>query len=71
MAEIYYYSCQSEQTGVKLSRLVDEARQELAPETAGRAIDWHIGPLPEVQGDPVLLRSVVANLLSNTIMNLT
>ena len=52
---------------VGLRRLVDEARTELASETDGRAIDWQIGPLPEVSGDPALLRSVMVNLLSNAI----
>ena len=52
---------------VGLRRLVDEARTELASETDGRAIDWQIGPLPEVSGDPTLLRSVMVNLLSNAI----
>ena len=52
---------------VSLRRLVDEARTELASETDGRAIDWQIGSLPEVSGDPALLRSVMVNLLSNAI----
>ena len=52
---------------VGLRRLVDEARTELASETDGRAIDWQIGSLPEVSGDPALLRSVMVNLLSNAI----
>jgi PAS domain S-box-containing protein len=52
---------------VSLRRLVDEARTELASETDGRAIDWEIGSLPEVSGDPALLRSVMVNLLSNAI----
>ena len=37
---------------MSLRRLVDEARTELASEMDGRAIDWQIGPLPEVSGDP-------------------
>ena len=55
------------EASVSLEKLVDEARQELAPDTAGRAIDWNMGPLPEVRGDPTLLRSVVVNLLSNAV----
>lgn len=50
-----------------LNRLVNESREELAPETAGRLIDWHIADLPEVLGDSSLLRSVIVNLLSNAI----
>jgi len=52
---------------VSLQRLVDEALHELAPETAGRLIEWRIAPLPHVRGDPYLLRSVFVNLLSNAI----
>jgi signal transduction histidine kinase len=52
---------------VSLKRLVEEARQELAPATAGRAIEWVISPLPEVHGDPNLLRNVLVNLLSNAV----
>jgi light-regulated signal transduction histidine kinase (bacteriophytochrome) len=58
---------QMTETAVSLRTLVDEALRELAPETAGRHIDWHIGVLPEVHGDPALLRSAVVNLLSNAI----
>lgn len=52
---------------VAIGRLVEEARRELEPETSDRAIEWQIGPLPEVRGDPTLLRNVVTNLLSNAI----
>ena len=46
---------------------MEEVRQELAPEAAGRTIEWQIGPLPRVRGDATLLRTVLANLLSNAI----
>lgn len=52
---------------VRLEQLVDEALQELAPAMSGRTIEWHVDPLPRVQGDSTLLRSVVTNLLSNAI----
>jgi signal transduction histidine kinase len=52
---------------VSLQRLVDDARQQLAPVTAGRAIEWQIDPLPSVRADPHLLRNVFVNLLSNAI----
>jgi PAS domain S-box-containing protein len=54
-------------TEVDLGQLVDEARQELAPETAGRTIEWRVGLLPRVHGDAALLRSAIGNLLSNAI----
>jgi PAS domain S-box-containing protein len=56
-----------EERTVNLRRLVDEARQELAPAMAGRAIEWQVGPLPRVRGDPNLLRSAISNLLGNAI----
>jgi len=56
-------SCQP----VKLATLVAEARQELSRETKGRVIDWQVGDLPEVRGDPPLLRQAIAQLLGNAI----
>jgi light-regulated signal transduction histidine kinase (bacteriophytochrome) len=50
-----------------LDQVLDDARAELLPECAGRQIDWRIGPLPEVNGDIVLLGQVFTNLLSNAI----
>jgi PAS domain S-box-containing protein len=52
---------------VDLGTIVNEARRELEPETAGREIDWRIGPLPQVRGDPTLLRTVMVNLLANAV----
>ncbi len=56
-----------EERTVDLTQLVEEARQELAPATAGRTIEWRVSPLPTVRGDSNLLRSVISNLLSNAI----
>ena len=55
------------ETRVNLRQLVDEARQELAPAMAGRAIEWSVGPMPVVRGDYTLLRSALVNLLSNAL----
>lgn len=52
---------------VPLGPLVDECRKELELEMKGRAIDWQIGELPEVQADRPLLRQVMANLLGNAV----
>jgi light-regulated signal transduction histidine kinase (bacteriophytochrome) len=52
-------------TRVSLAALVKDVRRELQSQSKGREIDWQIGDLPEVQGDPVMLRQVIANLLSN------
>jgi light-regulated signal transduction histidine kinase (bacteriophytochrome) len=52
---------------VELGALVRDAIEELAPDTAGRSIDWHIGDLPEVLGDATLLRIVLVNLIANAV----
>jgi PAS domain S-box-containing protein len=50
-----------------LHNLVQGAIQELAPDTAGRRIDWRIGDLPAVNGDATLLRMVLVNLIANAV----
>lgn len=52
---------------IDMGALVGEVRETLAPETAGRAIQWDVGPLPTVRGDPTMMRLVLQNLLSNAI----
>jgi len=52
---------------VDMNRLVRETLGELKLEAEGRSIDWKIGELPEVDGDPSMLRLVMNNLLSNAI----
>lgn len=47
--------------------LVREIVAMLAPQTAGRRIEWRISPLPRVRGDAALLRQVFANLIDNAI----
>src|SRR5258706_14110314 len=54
-------------THVNLEQLVKEALHDLRAELAGRAIVWQIEPLPEVQGDPSMLRLVLINLISNAV----
>jgi PAS domain S-box-containing protein len=50
-----------------LALLVDEARRELRRDIEGRNVEWQIGSLPEIYGDPFMLRQAVINLLSNAI----
>jgi signal transduction histidine kinase len=54
-------------TPVDLAGLVDEVRRELQLETQEREIVWKVAPLPRVSGDPMLLRLVLLNLLSNAL----
>ncbi|EAZ92590.1 ATP-binding protein [Crocosphaera chwakensis] len=54
-------------TQVSMEQLVQEVRSQLKPEISDRLIEWHIEPLPEVQGDPQMLRLVWQNLMSNAV----
>ena len=54
-------------TMVDLNELVKAARQELRDQLEGRKVEWAIGKLPEVYGDPALLQQVMVNLLSNAL----
>jgi PAS domain S-box-containing protein len=52
---------------VDLGNLVRDTIRELAPDIAGRNIDWRIGDLPVVEGDDAMLRIVLVNLISNAL----
>jgi signal transduction histidine kinase len=52
---------------LRLDKLVDDVRSDLAPEMQGRDVQWRVEPLPEVLADPDLLRLALANLLSNAV----
>ncbi len=52
---------------VHLETLIAQVQQELASELTGRHLEWHLLPLPPVQGDPTLLRQVISNLLGNAV----
>src|SRR5262249_52643776 len=52
---------------VDLAALVDQVRADLEADTAGRGVEWRIGPLPSVHGDRSMLRQVFTNLLSNAV----
>jgi light-regulated signal transduction histidine kinase (bacteriophytochrome) len=52
---------------VRLSALVAEVRESLAEDARGRDVVWTVDGLPEVVGDPAMLRVVITNLLSNAL----
>ena len=50
-----------------LDSVVKDVIADLAPDLEGRKIEWKIGKLPYVEGDPALLKVVFQNLLSNAV----
>ena len=54
-------------TRVSLDRLVKAVIHDLEEETRERDIVWNIGDLPEVWGDPAMLRLALFNLISNAV----
>ncbi|HEY2953953.1 MAG TPA: PAS domain-containing protein [Candidatus Eisenbacteria bacterium] len=52
---------------VNLKQLVKEVIAELGDETKGRRVRWVIGDLPQVEGDPSMMRLAVSNLVANAI----
>jgi PAS domain S-box-containing protein len=55
------------QTRVDMRQMVEGVCRELEPETEGRLVRWNVAPLPEVRGDPSMLRLVWRNLLTNAV----
>ncbi len=54
-------------TNVNMDGLVAECISEMAQDLHGRAIEWDIAPLPEVNGDRAMLKQVWVNLISNAV----
>jgi len=52
---------------VSLDALAREAIESLRPELDGRSVEWKVGGLPAVTGDPAMLRVVLNNLLGNAV----
>lgn len=55
------------QTTVDLNELVKTVIHDLRLDLQGKTISWTIGVLPEVPGDPAMLRQVYMNLISNAV----
>ena len=54
-------------TTVNLDQLVESVLRDLRLDLQGRTISWTMHPLPNVSGDPAMLRQVFVNLLSNAL----
>jgi signal transduction histidine kinase len=54
-------------TTVNLDQLVKTVLHDLRLDLQGRTISWTIQPLPNVSGDPAMLRQVFVNLISNAL----
>ncbi len=54
-------------TTVQMNQLVQELRRDLIEEIGERTIQWKIEELPQVHGDPSLLRQVLRNLMENAV----
>ncbi|NJN69122.1 MAG: hypothetical protein HC801_01600, partial [Nitrospira sp.] len=54
-------------TSVNLEQLIKSILADLRLDLQGREISWTIAPLPEVKGDPAMLRQVFVNLITNAI----
>ncbi|MGH9325578.1 MAG: sensor histidine kinase [Terriglobia bacterium] len=52
---------------VNLKELAQSVIIELATEVEGRKVEWKLGDLPELDCDPVLVRQVFINLISNAL----
>ena len=52
---------------VNLSWLLKESLDEISEVTEGRDIEWKLGELPSVYGEPSMLKLVLVNLISNAV----
>src|SRR6185312_16314906 len=54
-------------TAVNLAALTNDVIEELKTDAKDRHVEWKLGTIPTVQGDPNMLRLVMTNLLSNAL----
>ena len=60
-------TCELHKAPVNMNALVASVREELAPQCAGRSIEWKVADLPDALGDLSLMRIVMQNLLGNSL----
>ncbi len=52
---------------VEIDELVRDVIRELEQDISGRVIEWRIGEIPPIYGDPSMLRVVLSNLIANAV----
>jgi PAS domain S-box-containing protein len=52
---------------ISLNEIVHNILRELKPDLVNREVEWIIGILPQVEGDPNLLHQVLSNLIGNAL----
>lgn len=52
---------------INMEQLVQDIKRDLQTLNPRRTINWHIESLPEIQGDPSMLRLVLRNLIDNAV----
>jgi len=52
---------------IRMDDLIDETFQELGPDLSDRHIDWERQAIPDIVGDPRLMKQVWVNLLANAV----
>jgi PAS domain S-box-containing protein len=65
LARLGRHTLRLQRTG--LNAMVAEMLAILQPESAGRQVEWVIADLPAVECDPVLVKQIFQNLLSNAL----
>lgn len=58
---------QVQSSHVQFRKLVDVVLADLRPEIESRQVEWNIHDLPDVHGDPNLIRHVLTNLIGNAL----
>jgi light-regulated signal transduction histidine kinase (bacteriophytochrome) len=56
-----------QETTINLNQIIQDVLRDIRMDTEGRNIDWKIATLPEVHGDPTLIRQVLVNLVANAV----